>query len=393
MKIPRLLAENFALQLEESTKALILYGPRQAGKTTLVKDILSGMSYRTLEINADEERYFDVLSSRNSRRLGELVAGYELIFIDEAQRVPDIGINLKILIDQHPQLRLIVTGSSSLELAAGISEPLTGRKWMYQLFPIAQIELGQLYNRFELNDQLDERLVWGSYPEVFNLTGSQHKAKYLRELSTDYLYRDVLKLTDIRNPDKMRRLLKLLAFQIGSEVSLNELASSLEMSKETVARYLDLLEKSFVVFRLGGFNRNLRKEVAKSQKFYFCDLGIRNAVIDNFNSPLERNDVGPLWENFLICERLKRNAYTERLGSSYFWRTYTGAEIDYVEESQGSLSGFEIRFARKQIRKPDTFLREYQGATWQVVSRENWLDFVLGVEGAPRPGTRDPTRV
>ena len=377
LKIPRLLAKTLALQLTESTKALILYGPRQAGKTTLVKDVLAGLPYRTLEINADEERYFDVLSSRDSRRLGELVAGYDLLFIDEAQRVPDIGLNLKILIDQYPQLRIIVTGSSSLELAAGISEPLTGRKWTYQLFPIAQIELSQLSNRFELSDHIDERLVWGSYPEVFNLTGTERKAKYLRELSTDYLYRDVLKLTDIRNPDKIRMLLKLLAFQIGSEVSLNELASSLAMSKETVARYLDLLEKSFVVFRLGGFSRNLRKEVAKSRKFYFYDLGIRNAVIDNFNAPAERNDVGPLWENFLICERLKRNAYTEWLGSSYFWRTYTGAEIDYVEEAQGTLSGFELKFSRKQVRKPETFLRQYQGATWQIINRDNWLDFVL----------------
>ena len=380
IKIPRLLAQKIALQLEHASKAIILYGPRQAGKTTLVKDILTGLSYRVLEVNADEERYFDVLSSRDSRRLGEFVAGYDLLFIDEAQRIPNIGINLKILIDQYPELRLIVTGSSSLELASGISEPLTGRKWTYQLFPIAQSELSELYNRFELNDQMTERLVWGSYPEVFNLTGLERKVHYLRELSTDYLYRDVLRLADIRNPDKIRMLLKLLAFQLGSEVSLNELASSLEMSKETVARYLDLLEKSFVIFCLSGFSRNLRKEVAKSRKWYFYDLGIRNAVIDNFNSLTERNDGGALWENFLISERLKRNAYTDWLGSSYFWRTYTGAEIDYVEESHGTLAGFEMKFTRRQVRKPQTFLREYQGATWQIVNPDNWLEFVLAPE-------------
>ncbi|MCC6221799.1 MAG: ATP-binding protein, partial [Deltaproteobacteria bacterium] len=347
-------------------------------KTTLIRRIIAKLSYKALIINADEERYHEVLSSRDERKLGELVEGYDLLFIDEAQRVPNIGIGLKILIDSRPKLKIIATGSSSLELARGISEPLTGRKWTYQLFPISQLELSRTLNRFQLQDTLEERLIWGSYPEVFSFKGPKQRAKYLGELSTDYLYKDILTLADVRNPAKIRALLKLLSFQVGSQVSLHEISNSLNISKETVARYIDLLEKSFVLFSLSGFSRNLRKEVSKSKKYYFCDLGMRNAVVENFNSLLNRNDQGGLWENFLISERIKQNAYNEKISSSYFWRTYTGAEIDYVEESGGKLSGFEIKYQKAKARKPETFLNAYPDSTWEVINRENWLDFALG---------------
>ncbi|RME61965.1 MAG: ATP-binding protein, partial [Candidatus Dadabacteria bacterium] len=267
--IPRLLESKLQKLVLESGKAIILYGPRQVGKTTLVKSVLANLSLRTLEINCDEQRYIDTLSSADGRKLKELVEGYDLLFVDEAQRVKNIGLSLKILIDQATKLKIIVTGSSSLELASGVPEPLTGRKWTYNLFPVSQQELRALYNPFELKEQLGERLVWGSYPEIFRLKGVETKAKYLAELSTDYLYKDIFKLVNIRNPDKIRNLLKLIAFQVGSEVSLNELGNSLDMSKETVARYIDLLKKNFILFELSPLSRNLRKEVTKTKKYYF----------------------------------------------------------------------------------------------------------------------------
>jgi len=273
----------------------------------------------------------------------------------------------------------MVAGSSALELATGVSEPLTGRKWTYRLFPIAQAELRAEQSVFELREGLDERLRWGSYPEIFKLDTAERKTKYLYELASDYLYKDILKLVDIRNPDKLRTLLRLLAFQVGSEASLSELGSAVGMSKETVERYIDLLEKSFVLFRLSGFSRNLRKEITKSNKYYFYDLGIRNALIDNFKAPSDRQDVGALWENFLISERIKRNTYTEKGGSHYFWRTYTGAEIDYIEDCQGELSGYEFKSGRRKARRPETFLNTYPGSSWGVVNRGNWIDFVTVV--------------
>ncbi len=361
-----------------TNQAVIIYGPRQSGKTTLADDVIAGLGLRTLSVNGDELRYVDVLSSRDSRRLGDLVAGYELLFIDEAQRVPDIGINLKIIIDSNPGLKVMATGSSSFELASSISEPLTGRKWTFRLYPIAVMELGQEFNRFELQEQVEERLVYGSYPNLFNLPGRDLKIAYLRELTSDYLYKDILQLDKVRDSSKIRDLLRLLAFQVGNEVSLSELGTQLGMNKDTVGRYLDLLEKSFVIFRLGGFSRNLRKEVTKSPKYYFYDVGVRNAVIDNFRLLPDRDDAGRLWENFVIAERLKRNHYRMEDCNTYFWRTYTGAEIDYVEERAGVLHGFEIKYGSGSApRPPRTWLQEYSGSTWQVVDRENWLDFVI----------------
>lgn len=377
MKIPRALHPVIKDRITETGKAVIIYGPRQSGKTTLAEDIINDLGCKTIYVNGDELSYVDVLSSRDGRKLAELVAGYELLFIDEAQRIPDIGINLKIIIDNHPQLKVIATGSSSFDLANSINEPLTGRKWTFQLYPISMLELQGVYNPFELRDQLEERLVWGSYPNIFNLPGHDLKTAYLRELSTDYLYKDILQLDKVRDSSKIRSLLKLLAFQVGCEVSLSELGCQLGISKDTVDRYLDLLEKSFVIFRLGGFSRNLRKEISKNSKCYFFDLGVRNALIDNFNYLSERDDVGKLWENFLVVERLKRNNYLNQQFSPYFWRTYTGAEIDFVEESGGSLHGYEFKWSEQSKPKPPkTWLEQYDNSTWQVVDRENWLEFV-----------------
>lgn len=377
MIIPRLLKKEILNKLKNNNKAIILYGPRQVGKTTLIKEIINELPYKTLEINADQQKFHDILSSRDLQKISNLISNYELIFIDEAQRIRDIGINLKLITDNFKDTKIIVTGSSTLSLANHLTEPLTGRKWVYTLFPIAYSELNSIYNNFELNDQLEQRLVWGSYPEIINIQSYQDRKKYLNLLTTDYLYKDVLELVNIKNSDKIYKLLQLLAFQIGSTISLSELANNLGMSKQTVEHYIDLLEKSFVLFRLAGFSRNLRKEIAKNDKIYFYDLGIRNVLINNLNELPNRNDIGQLWENFLMIERKKRNEYTIELPASYFWRTYTGAEIDYIEEDGGELKGFEFKYKNKNTKPPKTWLTTYNNASFEVITLENYLKFII----------------
>jgi predicted AAA+ superfamily ATPase len=334
------------------------------------------VTYRSLVVNADELRFVDVLSSRDLRQLRGLTGGYELIFIDEAQRIPEIGINIKLMADNIPDLRIIASGSSSLHLASKTHEPLTGRAWSHTLFPIAFCELANHHNAFELTDMLSERMIYGSYPDIFAMAGREAKQDYLRNLTTSYLYKDVLEISNIRYSSKLRDLLKLLAFQIGQEVSFNELGAQLSMSKDTVASYVDLLEQSYVVFRLGGFSRNLRKEVSKRDKIYFWDVGVRNTIIGNLNPLSERNDAGQLWENLMISERLKWAAYQGLLGSAYFWRTYGGAEVDLVEERGGRLFGFEYKWGSKRTRPPKSFLDAYPEAEFQVITPKNFLAHV-----------------
>lgn len=377
MRIPRAIKASITNRLKESNKLVILYGPRQVGKTTLAREITSDWPGRTLEISADEPRYIDVLSSRDSSRLKSLVAGYDLLLIDEAQRVPDIGINLKILHDQIPDIRIMVTGSSSLDLANQVQEPLTGRTWTYNLYPISFLELSKIYNSFELDSQLEERLVYGSYPEVFSIANQADRADYLYEIGNSYLYKDILELSSIRNSAKIRDLVRMLAYQVGSEVSRTEIGTALGMSKDTVASYIDLLEKSFVVFRLTAFSRNLRKEISRNDKIYFYDLGIRNMVIGNLKPLDQRNDIGALWENFLIVERMKKLAYTSAHANTYFWRTYTGAELDYIEERDGTLFGYEFKYGARQASCPSSWSAAYPGSLCLSINRTNYLDFIV----------------
>jgi len=376
--IPRLLRARITEQLLAGGKLIVIYGARQVGKTTLVRQVLDDLPYRNLVINADELRYTEVLSSRDMRRLRGLVEGYELLFVDEAQRIPEIGVNLKLLIDQLPHLRIVVTGSSSLDVASKVQEPLTGRAWIHQLYPISMSELAGLHNRFELDDMLEERLVYGSYPEMFALAGDTQRREYLRNLADSYLYKDVLEIGGVRHSNKLRNLVRLLAFQIGQEVSLAELGGQLQMSKETVASYIARLEQAFVVFRLGGFSRNLRKEVSQQDKIYFWDLGVRNVTIDNLKPLSERNDAGALWENFVIVERQKWLHYRQTLASLFFWRTYTGAEIDVVEERGGGLYAYECQWGKSRGRVPASILAAYPGASFEVITRENYQAY-LGV--------------
>lgn len=376
MKIRRALRKTIIEKINDSSKGIVIYGARQVGKTTLVNSLVEQLKLKTLVVNGDQSKYTDILSSRDLAKIKELVAGYELLFVDEAQRIPEIGINLKIIRDELPDLKLIVTGSSSLDLASSISEPLTGRVWTYKLYPISIMELSEFNNNFELKSQVEDRLIFGSYPEIFGIEGTEKRKEYLRVLSDAYLYKDMLELSGLRNTSKIRDLLKLLAFQIGNEVSLTELGATLEMSKDTVAKYIDYLEKSFIVFRLSGFSRNLRKEVSKMDKIFFYDLGVRNILIDNMKPLKDRNDVGALWENFLMIERMKRNAYLGINPATYFWRTYTGAELDYIEEGEGELRGYEFKYQKANVKAPKSWQETYSGSLFNLINGKNWLEFV-----------------
>lgn len=374
--IERLLRPRLIEQIQAGGKVVLIYGARQVGKTTLVRQALVELPYKTLSINADEARFIDILSGRDLRQLRGLVEGYEALFIDEAQRIPEIGINLKILVDNLPSLRIIATGSSSLDLASKVQEPLTGRAWVHTLFPIATDELRLTQTPFELREGLDERLRFGSYPEVFAYANHEDKRDYLRNLTTSYLYKDVLELGGVRNATGLRNLVRLLAHQIGQEVSLTELGTQLQMNKETVATYMDLLEKSFVIFRLSGFSRNLRKEISKQSKVYFWDVGVRNAVIDNHKRLDERVDIGPLWENFVIAERHKLIAYARLPIRLYFWRTYDGAEIDIVEEQEGTVRAVECKWGSVKARFPNSFATAYPGASFETVRPADFVSYL-----------------
>lgn len=377
MTIPRALHDRLLATLTDGKQGIVLYGARQVGKTTLINDILKTAGLKTLTVNADTRgSWWDDLVSRDLERIGGLISGYDAVFVDEAQRIPEIGIILKIIRDEFPNVRLIATGSSSLDLASRVSEPLTGRVYTYKLYPIAQQELRVFQTPYERLVALSDRLIFGSYPRVFSLEGNEARREYLQHLVSGYLYKDLLEFGGIRNSAKIYDLLKLLAYQVGSQVSLTELSKSLELGKSTVDRYIDLLEKSYVIFRLQGFSRNLRKEVTKMHKIFFYDNGIRNSLIENWNNLDNRADVGQLWENFLISERKKRMEYNGSFSSHFFWRLQTGAELDLVEETGGKLHGFEFKFSSKTPRVPISWHAAYPTSTYAVVNRETWKDFV-----------------
>ncbi len=362
--------------LSKTNKIVIIYGARQVGKTTLANQIIEELGLRTLKINADELKYHDVLGGRDLDKMKSLVSGYELLFIDEAQRIENIGINLKILADGLPNLKIIVTGSSSFELANKINEPLTGRTWTYNLFSLSFLELSAQYNEFELKGFFENVLIYGAYPEVFTTQNLVDKKKLLEEVSNAYLYKDILALDKIKKSEKIAKLLKLLAFQIGQEVSVHELALNLELNQETVRRYLDLLEKSFVIFRLAALAKNPRKEIAKKDKIYFYDLGVRNVLIDNFNLLANRNDLGALFENFLVVERMKKLIYQQKTTAGYFWRSYTGGEVDYIEEDAGKYSAYEFKYGKKTSKLPNKLVEDYGSPDFKLINRDNYLDFI-----------------
>lgn len=359
-------------------KVLVLYGPRRVGKTTLLQKTLQNIRLKYKLDSGDNLRTQQVLGSLDFREILAYVEGYELLAIDEAQSIPQIGKALKIIVDQVPGIQVIATGSSSFELSGQIGEPLTGRKRTLLLYPLSQEEFLSAYNRFELRENLSDFLIFGCYPEVWLTTRRQERIDILMEITNSYLLKDILAFDRIKSSRTLLNLLKLLAFQVGSEVSMTELATQTGVDVKTVQRYLDLLEKVFVIIRLPGFSRNLRQEITSKSKFYFVDNGIRNALIAQFNGLDQRNDVGLLWENFIFMERLKYLTYHSIHANLSFWRTYNQQEIDLIEERDGRLFGYEFKWVfKKPITPPEVWRKAYPEAEFQGITRENYLDFIL----------------
>lgn len=359
-------------------KVVIIYGARQVGKTTILENFLKkcGLSYRL--DSGDNIRIQNLFSSEDFGKIIEYASSYEIIAIDEAQRIPNIGMALKIIVDQVPNIRVIATGSSSFDLAQSIGEPLTGRKKTLTLYPFAQLELIETYPKYELRESLNDFLIFGCYPEVILAEDRKEKIDILKEHVDSYLLKDILTLDKVKNSQTLFNLVKLLAFQVGQLASLNELAVQLHLDVKTVGRYIDLLEKSFIIYKLGGFSRNLRKEITQKSKYYFVDNGIRNAVISQFNPPTLRNDLGALWENFITMERIKKNTYQDFYGNIYFWRTYEGEEIDIIEEQDSQLQGFEIKWSnKKKCKAPKTWVNTYPEAKFNLINSDNYLDYIL----------------
>jgi uncharacterized protein len=384
--VSRELEASLKMRLDEGKRVLILYGARRVGKTTLVRHLLAQSGLRFLKLSGDDRNVAEGLSSRDTQRLLGMVSGYDAVFIDEAQLVPEIGLGLKIIHDAQPSLRLIVSGSSALDLASKTKESLAGRAWSFVLSPFSAMELSAEMNRFELERRLETDLVYGSYPEVAAAVSDAERETVLKELYSSYLFKDILAIGGIRQPRKIVDLLRLLAYQVGREVSFSELGTALGMSKDTVASYVDLLEKSFVLFRLEGWSRNLRSEVTRSPKIYFVDNGVRNMAVSEFRHFSLRNDQGQLWENYIVSERRKRlEAQGAGAGagvSSRFWRLKTGAEIDYVEEGGGKLRAWEIKLSPSAKAKvPKSWAEAYPEAAWDRVDRANYLDFIAAPRG------------
>jgi hypothetical protein len=359
-------------------KVLVIFGPRRVGKTTLLQNFLKQTTLKYKLDSGDNIRTQHILGSQDFAQILNYVEGYQLLAIDEAQNIPNIGMGLKIIVDQVPGIRVIVTGSSSFELAGQVGEPLTGRKLTLNLYPMAQSELLSVYNNFELRENLADFLIFGAYPEVLQAPTQSVRIEILTEIANAYLLKDILAFDRIKNSRTLLDLLKLIAFQVGSEVAITELATRLGVDVKTVKRYLDLLEKAFVIYRLNGFSRNLRQEVTNKSKYYFFDNGIRNALIAQFNGLDQRNDLGALWENFIMIERLKFRTYHPLYANIYFWRTYQQQEIDLIEEHDGKLCGYEFKWSHnKVVRPPSQWTDTYKNAPFQVITPDNYLEFVL----------------
>lgn len=379
VKITKMIGRTLKKRIVErlfSGKAILLLGPRQVGKTTLAREIIKYHKGKSIWLNADNPEDREILNNINSLRSQELFPPGTLVVIDEAQRLENSGLTLKIIHDSCEEIQIIATGSSSFELTDKIKESMTGRKWSFKLFPISFEEYKGFKDTLELYRSLETRMIYGSYPEVINRAGNEKEV--LSELISDYLYRDVYSLKDIRKPEILEKLVKALAYQVGHQVSYRELSGLVQADKETVERYIYLLEEAYIIFRLSSFSRNLRSELKFSRKIYFYDNGIRNAVINQFNPLSLRNDTGALWENLMISERMKFIEYHRLYRNTYFWRTNRQQEIDYLEEYDGKLVAYEFKWQEpKRIKASSLFLNSYPGSEVRVIHRDNFMDFLI----------------
>ncbi len=373
MKIKR--ANSDLGKILKPNKALVILGPRQVGKTTLMNDYIVSANVKTKVVTGDDITVHSIFGSRSLKTISMFCEGYDVIAVDEAQKIPDIGLGIKLMVDNIPGIKVIATGSSSFELAGQVGEPLTGRKNTMMLYPVAQMEMLNHYNKFELSEMLEDFMIYGGYPAVVTATSYEEKRSLLMEITGSYLFKDILEFEKIKSPQLLINLLRLLAFQIGNEVSVNELSKNLKVDNKTVQRYLELLEKSFIIYKLTGYSRNLRKEISKKAKYFFFDTGIRNAVISNFNPLSLRNDTGQLWENFLVMERIKKQAYKPVYSNNFFWRTWSGNEVDFVEERDGKLFGFEFKWGKTKTKPPKLWMETYPEADFKVIDKSNYMDF------------------
>ncbi|MDP4699738.1 MAG: ATP-binding protein [Saprospiraceae bacterium] len=367
---------NLILKKLQPNKVVILSGARRVGKTMLVKEILANLNEPILRLNGDDIHVHDKLSIRSIENYKQILGTCKLLYIDEAQKIPEIGLKLKLMIDEIEGLRIIISGSSSFDIHKNAGEPLTGRKYTFTLYTLSENEYTQIENNINKMDKVRERLIFGNYPELLHLPDRQDKVDYLNEMISSYLLKDILVYEHIKNSQKIFNLLRLIAFQIGGEVSLQELGIQLGISKNTVEKYLDLLSKVFILHKVEGFSRNLRKEITKNSRWYFLDNGIRNAVIANFNPLQARNDIGALWENYMISERLKYQEYRRISSNNYFWRTYEQQEIDWVEERDGSLFGYEFKWKEEKVKIPTQWKSAYPDASFELININNFSEWL-----------------
>lgn len=373
MKFDRQIAARIKTKIHKG-KAIVITGSRQVGKTTLINTLLE-KDDDVLFLNGDDAQVRQMLENANLQEVKQIIGKNKTVFIDEAQRINNIGITSKLIIDQLKDVQLFLSGSSSLDLNNNINEPLTGRKWEYNLYPISWSEFQNKLGYVDAISQLNNRLIFGMYPDVINNAGDEREV--LQNLTNSYLYKDILILANIKKTDVLEKLVQVLAHQIGQEVSYNELAQLLGINKETVSSYIQLLEKAFIVFRVNAFSRNLRNEMKFNKKIYFYDNGVRNAVISSFNGIELRNDKGALWENFLISERIKHLSYNKMYGSYYFWRTKQRQKIDWVEELDAKISAYEFKWNdKKKAKIPKKFIEAYNADT-KIIDRSNFIEFVL----------------
>ncbi len=361
-----------------SNKVLLLFGTRRVGKTFMVRQLLASVKQKYLLLNGEDLDTQRLLSQRTKSAYNRFLKNIKLLVVDEAQAVPEIGLALKLIIDEFPQLTIIATGSSAFDLSNKTGEPLTGRSYEFRIYPIAQMELSERESPIETHHNLDERLVLGSYPELFSITDHDEKIEYLQHLIRSYLLKDILAYEGIRNSSKLLDLLQLLAYQCGNEVSVEQLGSNLGMSKNTIDKYIDLLCKVQIIFKLRGYSKNLRKEIVKNSKFYFFDNGIRNALINDFKPISVRNDIGILWENYLLSERIKHNYYLKKVPEYYFWRTYDQQEIDLIEATGTKLAAYEFKWKKTNKKIPIAFREAYPKASFEIITQDNYLDFIVG---------------